>query len=93
MTDPSGTDLGTKAFNRLSATCLALFALIWLVPFAWAVITSLRPNEDITAMTPERLAALEAAESDAHDGGDDVLESLVLDEVASPVAGRRFSRA
>jgi multiple sugar transport system permease protein len=26
-----------------------LFALIWLVPFAWALITSLRPNEDITA--------------------------------------------
>ena len=39
----------TKAFNRLAATCLVLFALIWLVPFAWAVITSVRPNDEITA--------------------------------------------
>jgi multiple sugar transport system permease protein len=38
-----------KAFNRLAATCLSLFALIWLVPFVWAVITSLRPNEEIAA--------------------------------------------
>jgi multiple sugar transport system permease protein len=42
-------DAGTKAFNRLAATCLTLFALIWLVPFAWAVITSLRPDSEITA--------------------------------------------
>ncbi len=26
-----------------------LFALIWLVPFAWALITSLRPNSEISA--------------------------------------------
>jgi multiple sugar transport system permease protein len=38
-----------KAFNRLAATCLVLFALIWMVPFAWAVITSLRPNNEITS--------------------------------------------
>jgi len=42
-------DLAGKAFNRLAVTCLVLFALIWLVPFAWALITSLRPDEDITA--------------------------------------------
>jgi multiple sugar transport system permease protein len=42
-------DLGTQAFNRLAGTCLFLFALIWLVPFAWAVITSLRPNDEITS--------------------------------------------
>jgi multiple sugar transport system permease protein len=42
-------DAVDKAFNRLSLTCLVLFALIWLVPFAWAVITSLRPNNEITA--------------------------------------------
>jgi multiple sugar transport system permease protein len=42
-------DAGSKAFNRLAATCLVLFALIWLVPFAWAVITSLRPNDEITS--------------------------------------------
>jgi multiple sugar transport system permease protein len=43
-----GTDDGAaKAFNRLAATCVTLFALIWLVPFVWALITSLRPNEEI----------------------------------------------
>jgi hypothetical protein len=42
-------------------------------------------------MTPERLAALEAAENAATGGGDDVLAALSED--ASPVAGRRFTRA
>jgi multiple sugar transport system permease protein len=40
---------GGKAFNRLAATCVVLFALIWLVPFAWALITSLRPDTEIAA--------------------------------------------
>jgi (E)-4-hydroxy-3-methylbut-2-enyl-diphosphate synthase len=40
----------------------------------------LAENEDATAMTPERLAALEA-------------EAARLDEDQSPVAGRRFTRA
>ena len=40
----------------------------------------LAENEDATAMTPERLAALEA-------------EAARLDEEDSPVAGRRFTRA
>jgi multiple sugar transport system permease protein len=44
-----GAGNGAKAFNRLSATCITLFALIWLVPFAWALITSLRPDDEITA--------------------------------------------
>ncbi len=43
------SDVGTKAFNRLAATCLTLFALIWLVPFVWALITSLRPDNEITS--------------------------------------------
>lgn len=43
------TDQGGKAFNRLAATCVTLFALIWLVPFAWAVITSLRSNDAIAS--------------------------------------------
>jgi multiple sugar transport system permease protein len=47
--DPADSGAAAKAFNRLAATCLVLFALIWLVPFAWAVITSLRPNNEITA--------------------------------------------
>ena len=58
-------------------------------------------NEDASAMTPERIAALEAtaAENDASAGA--VLEAMLepapapagLDESASPVAGRRFSRS
>jgi (E)-4-hydroxy-3-methylbut-2-enyl-diphosphate synthase len=44
-------------------------------------------EEDATAMTPERMAALEAAGADSPDG------PARLDEAVSPVAGRRFSRA
>ena len=44
----------------------------------------LSENEDATAMTPERLAAMEAAASDE--------EPARLDEELSPVAGRRFTR-
>ncbi|MGH2871588.1 MAG: flavodoxin-dependent (E)-4-hydroxy-3-methylbut-2-enyl-diphosphate synthase [Solirubrobacteraceae bacterium] len=40
----------------------------------------LAENEDATAMTPERMAAMEAA-------------AVALDEATSPVAGRRFNRA
>lgn len=46
---PVSEDTSDKVFNRLAATCVTLFALIWLVPFLWAVITSLRPNSEITA--------------------------------------------
>jgi multiple sugar transport system permease protein len=42
-------DQSGKAFNRLAATCVTLFALIWLIPLLWALITSLRPNEEIAA--------------------------------------------
>ena len=62
-------------------------------------------NEDPTAMTPERMAALEAAGADAG-GGAEGAEGAGgggvpparpapprLDDAASPVAGRRFSRA
>ena len=51
----------------------------------------LAENEDQTAMTPERLAAIEKAEAAANDGGDDVL--ALIDEDVSPLAGRRFTRA
>jgi multiple sugar transport system permease protein len=47
--DRGSSDQSGKAFNRLAATCVTLFALIWLVPFLWALITSLRPNEEIAA--------------------------------------------
>jgi (E)-4-hydroxy-3-methylbut-2-enyl-diphosphate synthase len=43
----------------------------------------LAANEDETAMTPERLAAMEAANAQTDNA---------LDELESPVAGRRFTR-
>jgi len=73
----------------------------------------LEENEDATAMTPERIAALEAAAAEEEHTAQAVLESMLassqeaepagaahgapagriaLDEEASPVAGRRFSR-
>lgn len=65
----------------------------------------LAANEDATALTPEKLAAMEAAaaKSDAEAG--ELLDSMLtpvaaaaavtapLDEDASPVAGRRFTRS
>ena len=45
----------------------------------------LAENEDETAMTPERLAALEAAQAEA--------DADAIDEAVSPVDGRRFTRA
>jgi (E)-4-hydroxy-3-methylbut-2-enyl-diphosphate synthase len=56
----------------------------------------LAENEDETAMTPERMAAMEAA---AADGASEEAAStperprVRLDEELSPVAGRRFTRA
>ncbi len=44
----------------------------------------LNENEDASAMTPERMAAMEAAAAED--------ESTQLDETVSPVAGRRFTR-
>jgi (E)-4-hydroxy-3-methylbut-2-enyl-diphosphate synthase len=63
----------------------------------------LAENEDASALTPERIAALEAAAAENDASADAVLESMlepareaahatVLDESDSPVAGRRFSR-
>jgi (E)-4-hydroxy-3-methylbut-2-enyl-diphosphate synthase len=59
----------------------------------------LAANEDETAMTPERMAALEAAAADNEAQASAVLDSMLtpaparIDEDASPVAGRRFSRS
>jgi (E)-4-hydroxy-3-methylbut-2-enyl-diphosphate synthase len=49
----------------------------------------LAENEDAEAMTPERLAALEAEEARAAED----ITAPGIDEAQSPVAGRRFSRA
>jgi (E)-4-hydroxy-3-methylbut-2-enyl-diphosphate synthase len=45
----------------------------------------LAENEDESAMTPERLAALEAKQAEA--------DADAIDEAVSPVTGRRFTRA
>jgi (E)-4-hydroxy-3-methylbut-2-enyl-diphosphate synthase len=47
-------------------------------------------EEDATAMTPERMAALEAAGADGD--ADAPAPAPRLDEAVSPVAGRRFTR-
>ncbi|HWF54898.1 MAG TPA: flavodoxin-dependent (E)-4-hydroxy-3-methylbut-2-enyl-diphosphate synthase [Solirubrobacteraceae bacterium] len=52
----------------------------------------LAENEDATAMTPERLAALEAAAA-ADEDSEQEAARITLDEAASPVTGRRFTRA
>jgi (E)-4-hydroxy-3-methylbut-2-enyl-diphosphate synthase len=52
----------------------------------------LAEEEDATAVTPERLAALEAEQARVEAEGLDVRE-LLVDEQQSPVAGRRFTRA
>jgi (E)-4-hydroxy-3-methylbut-2-enyl-diphosphate synthase len=54
----------------------------------------LAANEDATAMTPERMAAMEAeAAGEENAGIMRRVDSGRLDESASPVAGRRFTRA
>ncbi len=51
----------------------------------------LAEHEDATALTPERLAAMEAQAVAEEENG--ARERVRLDEELSPVAGRRFSRA
>jgi multiple sugar transport system permease protein len=41
-------DRRTKLFNRICFAVLLVFALIWLVPIAWAIDTSLKPNAETT---------------------------------------------
>ncbi|MFD1271080.1 hypothetical protein ACFQ51_01345 [Streptomyces kaempferi] len=55
--EPKGAVNGAKLFNRLCAVCLTLFALIWLVPFVWALITSLRDDASITQSPTSIFAA------------------------------------
>ena len=44
----STVDWRARSFNTLCATVALLLALIWLVPLAWALVTSLRPEGEIT---------------------------------------------
>ncbi|MFM9164435.1 MAG: flavodoxin-dependent (E)-4-hydroxy-3-methylbut-2-enyl-diphosphate synthase [Solirubrobacterales bacterium] len=58
----------------------------------------LSENEDMSALTPERMAQLEQEASDAAGGGQELLDAAgisqkpVVDEERSPTAGRRFTR-
>jgi multiple sugar transport system permease protein len=47
----SSIDLRMKVFNRVCTGVLIAFALIWLVPIAWAVDTALKPNAETTNTT------------------------------------------
>jgi len=40
-----------KLFNRICAGVLIAFALLWLVPLAWALDTALKPNAETTNTT------------------------------------------
>ena len=40
-----------KLFNRICAGVLIAFALLWLIPLAWAVDTALKPNAETTNTT------------------------------------------
>ena len=47
----TSVDRRVRLFNRCCAGILIAFALIWLVPLAWAVDTALKPNGDTTRTT------------------------------------------
>ncbi|MER6080374.1 carbohydrate ABC transporter permease [Streptomyces sp. NPDC001833] len=85
--EPKGAVNGAKLFNRLCAVCLTLFALIWLVPFAWALITSLRDDAAI-AQSPTSIFAggwslhAYATAWDNHPIGTWYLNSLVISALA-----------
>ena len=44
-------DTRTKLFNRICLGVLIAFAILWLVPLAWALDTALKPNEETTKST------------------------------------------
>lgn len=44
-------DSRERLFNRVCTGVLIAFALIWIVPIAWAVDTALKPNAETTAVT------------------------------------------
>ncbi len=44
----SAYDKRVKLFNRCCVGVLIAFALIWLVPIAWAIDTALKPNGETT---------------------------------------------
>ncbi|MGA8115386.1 MAG: carbohydrate ABC transporter permease [Actinocatenispora sp.] len=48
--DPKAeSDRAGRAFNAFCFSVLVLLAVVWLLPLVWAVVTSLRPEGEITA--------------------------------------------
>lgn len=47
----ASVDRRTRLFNRCCAGVLIAFAILWLVPLAWAVDTALKPNGETTSPT------------------------------------------
>jgi len=47
----ASVDRRTRLFNRCCAGVLIAFAILWLVPLAWAVDTALKPNGETTNPT------------------------------------------
>lgn len=45
-------DTRTKLFNRVCVGVLIAFALLWLVPVLWAIVTAFKPNEETTKAPP-----------------------------------------
>ncbi len=48
---------GERTFQRLCTAVLVVFALLWLVPLAWALATSVRPDGDINAAPTDWFSA------------------------------------
>jgi len=44
-------DTRTRLFNRICLGVLIAFALLWLIPLAWALDTALKPNAETTKST------------------------------------------
>jgi (E)-4-hydroxy-3-methylbut-2-enyl-diphosphate synthase len=87
-------DLVDELFNEIDKYYAAGKNVVRNETDAAAAREWLAENEDETAMTPERMAALEAEAAAAEaDGNGPEAAPARLDEDLSPVAGRRFSRA
>jgi multiple sugar transport system permease protein len=44
----AGSDQRTRYFNAFCASVLVVFAAIWVLPLLWALVTSLRPEGEVT---------------------------------------------
>jgi multiple sugar transport system permease protein len=49
--DATRVESRTKLFNRVCVGVLIAFAIIWIVPVAWAIDTALKPNAETTKTT------------------------------------------